>query len=101
MRPRPCMHIYSGTLPRLVTLAFGIWLSVRAGQGSTVCGLLDERKSLAAKGHCVISCSPGTTGEKLPTTADILMVAVCLILPLSETEAKIMAANHVGRCQQQ
>lgn len=54
----------------------GIWYLVicqgRAGQGSTVCGLLDERKSLAAKGHCVISCSPGTTGEKLPTTADIL-----------------------------
>lgn len=27
------------------------------------CGLLDERNDLAAKGHCLTSCSPGHTGE--------------------------------------
>lgn len=45
----------------------GAWHLVNCQlRAAQCCGLLDDRKGLVAKGHCLTSCSPGHTGEKPP-----------------------------------
>lgn len=71
----------------------GTWYLVNCQlRAAQHCGLLGERKDLAAKGHCLTSCSPRHTVDTLSGCSGMSQL-------LSETCTEITTANNVGRYQ--
>lgn len=57
------MQISNHAQPGLTLLALGFWFSVRE-----ICGMLGEKKDLAAKSRCVRSYNPGQGRRKSTVT---------------------------------